>query len=78
MLRRASHYLGSGAGSHLRAVFIQGRIPHPVDPVFDAPVAPPQVEQPGGAGLLWRQAGDSVGQLLRVSQNHPRLSRNLI
>ena len=32
---QGQHYLWGGAGPHSAAVFIQGHIPHPVDPVFD-------------------------------------------
>ena len=35
------HDLGWGVGSYLRAVLIQGHIPHPVDPVFDPPMTSP-------------------------------------
>ena len=37
--------------------------PDPVDPVFDTPVTPPQIEQPDGVSFLRRQTGDCVGQL---------------
>ena len=57
------HNLRCGAGSYLRAVFIQGHIPYPVDPVFDTPMTSPQIEQPDGVGFLRRQAGNCVGRL---------------
>ena len=57
------HNLRCGAGSYLRAVFIQGHIPYPVDPVFDTPMTSPQIEQPDGVSFLRRQAGNCVGRL---------------
>jgi hypothetical protein len=47
--------------AHLGAIFIEGHIPHPVEPVLDAPVTPRQFENPLRAGLRRGKAGDPEG-----------------
>lgn len=52
------------AGSDGAAVLAQDDIASPVQAVIDEPVIAPQVEQGVGAGLLGRQAGDGMGDLV--------------
>ncbi len=55
------HDLGCGAGAYLGPVFIEGNVPYPVHSVLDAPVSPPQGEEPLGTGVGGRQAGNGIG-----------------
>ena len=57
------HDLSGGTSSHLRAVFIQSRIPYPVAAVSVTPLSPPKGEKDMRAGLQERQAGTCIGQL---------------
>ena len=63
------HNLRCGAGSYLRAVFIQGHIPYPVDPVLDTPMTPPEIEQPDGVS----GGGSHELDRMRVSQARVRV-----
>lgn len=46
--------------AHPRAIFIEGDIAHPMEPVFDRPMAPAQFEQPLGSGLVGFKTGDAI------------------
>lgn len=48
------------AGSHAGAIFAERFIPNPVQPIFDAPVPTPPLEQLGSVGLLAVGTGDGV------------------
>ena len=65
------HHLGRCSGSYLRAVFVKGDVPHPVDPVFDSPVPPRDLQQLAGSG------GGETGD--RIAHRHltPAFHRSL-
>jgi hypothetical protein len=56
---QAGHDVGSGAGAGLGAVLTEGDVAD-VAQRLDRPVPPQQVGEPGGAGLLEREAGDGI------------------
>ena len=45
---QGSHGLGSGSFTNLRAIFVEGHIPYPVQAVLDSPVASVESEKPVG------------------------------
>ena len=58
------HGAWAGAGSDGTVVLAQGHVAPPVQAVLDEPVIAPQGEQGVGVGLLGRQAGDGIGDLV--------------
>lgn len=52
------------AGTGLTAVLIVGDVADPVEAVFDTPVASDELEQPGGRGLVRREAGQAADDLV--------------
>ena len=67
-IAQGCHDLGRGAGADLGPVFIEGNVPDPVDSVLDAPMSPPQGEEPLRTGPGRRQAGNSVSHSRRVER----------
>ncbi len=58
------HDLGCRSTTHLAAVLVKGDIPHPMQPILDAPVPPPEGEELLRAGAVRVQARDGVGYFL--------------
>jgi hypothetical protein len=57
------HDLGRFAGMDAAGIFAADNIAHPMQAVFDAPMAAHQGRQPCGIGLRRRQAGDAEHDL---------------
>jgi hypothetical protein len=53
----------TAAGTHTAAVLIYRHVADPMEPVFDRPVVPLQLEQSRRAGLGRGEAGDEIGDL---------------
>jgi hypothetical protein len=58
------HGMGGGAPAQARAVFIEGHIADPMQAIFNAPMAPIEIEKACGVGLGGGEAGQPVDHLV--------------